>query len=449
MGIILNDNIKINAGKPSEAKYLSTGNTSYISVSAATTAIPISERHIGLTVLVNTGTSNIEYWWKGSVNDIDLIEKKSSSEQLVGEFITGATNLGYFSGQTGIQTLDLSGTGFGSDIGIYTSEYQWYYVDSDDIIKIGSPTNDGSFRRAYVNIAKTKSWVYYVGSQAWEISTNDVAANVGNSFIYSAHSGYVFTGITWSGSEGSATASVTAYGSLTTGDTLTVNTPIYRDKSYQNLNLRTITTQTPTIINISNDENFIYVSGFTDTVKIIEAENGLTKTGQVVKLGGIITGSTSLTLTGSSSLIINDNRTIPAGIQYFADYSANYTARSLVDAEFVTGTTVSGALIKSVYTVTGTTYSMTSTDYYIGASGGSTITLLPNINGAAINGQVVVVADVYGNAACGCEITVNSSDNFFGGAGGAYINTSFGSMTFLYNGDKTCWGLIGFSTIPI
>jgi len=108
-----------------------------------------------------------------------------------------------------------------------------------------------------------------------------------------------------------------------------------------------------------------------------------------------------------------------------------------------------GALIKNVYNSTTTTYSMASTDFYIGTSGGTTISLLPNINGAAVNGQIVVVADVYGNAAAGCEVTINSSVNFFGGAGSAYINTAFGSMTFIYNGGKSCWGLMGFSTVPI
>ena len=446
MSIKLNDNIKINAGKPSESKYLSTGNTAYSTTIEANAAIPIAERHIGLTLLIGTGITNLEYWWKEDVQDVDLIEKKFSSEQVVGDFITGATNLGYFTGQTGIQTLDLSGAGFGSDIGTYLSEYQWYYVDSDDIIKIGSPTNDGSFRRAYVNVARTKSWIYYVGSQAWEISSNDITANVGNSFIYSSHSGYVFTGVTWSGSEGNATASVTAYGSLTTGDTLTINTPIYRDKSYQNLNLRTITTQTPTTINISNDDNFIYISGFTDTTKIIDAENGLTKTGQVVKLGGTLTGSTSLTLTGSSSLTISDNRTIPVGIQYGGNYCDTFTATSLVDAQYVTGLTNGGVLIKNVCNTLITPYNMGLTDYYIGTSGGSIVTLLPNINGAAINGMSVVIADVVGNASVACPIQINGY--FFGCGSVSAMETPFGSITFIYNGGKSCWGSIGFASAP-
>ena len=93
MSIKLNDNIKINAGKPSESKYLSSVNAAYSSISVASAAIPISERHIGLTVLINSGLTNVEYWWKENVYDIDLIEKKFSSEQVIGDFITGATNL--------------------------------------------------------------------------------------------------------------------------------------------------------------------------------------------------------------------------------------------------------------------------------------------------------------------------------------------------------------------
>lgn len=66
-----------------------------------------------------------------------------------------------------------------------------------------------------------------------------------------------------------------------------------------------------------------------ETKYISGATNGLTKQGQLVKLGGILTGST----------IITDSRVIPVGIQYGGDYCANFTPRSLVDAAYVTGKT--------------------------------------------------------------------------------------------------------------
>jgi hypothetical protein len=79
---------------------------------------------------------------------------------------------------------------------------------------------------------------------------------------------------------------------------------------------------------------------------ISSAINGLTKVGQnAIKLGGTITGITT----------ICDSRLSPAGIEYGADYSATYTARSLVDCAFVTSRT-SGATTcasLSVYTITG------------------------------------------------------------------------------------------------
>ena len=263
MAIILNDNIKINAGKPSESKYLNSNNIAYSSTTEASIAIPVSERYLGLTVLVDTGTSNIEYWWRESVTGTteNLIEKKFSSEQLVGDFITGATNLGYFSGQTGIQSLDLSGTGFTTNTGYYYSEYNWYYADASNVIRIGSPEHSGSLRRAYVNAGRTKSWIWSVSTGAWEISNNDVIANVGNLATLVSHYDYVFTGVTWSGSEGVAAASVTAYGSLTTGDTVTIGEPIYKDKSDQELHLRTILNETPEYIKIDVDDNYIRFSG--------------------------------------------------------------------------------------------------------------------------------------------------------------------------------------------
>lgn len=263
MSIKLNDNIKINAGKPSESKYLSTGNTAYLSINDVNAQIPIAERYIGLTVLIDSGSTNIEHWYKEGVSNTDLIEKKFASEQLVGDFITGATNLGYFSGQTGVQKLTLSGfpsTPVDFD-GDYYSEYNWYYADSDGIIRIGSPTYGGTLRRAYVDLTRTKSWIYNVGTSAWAISNNDVSANVGNSIVDYSYAGSGYTQTEWTGFTSNGSTSIDVSGSLTTGDTLTIGNPIYRDKDNQNLNFRTIISDTPEFIKIINDENYTHFSG--------------------------------------------------------------------------------------------------------------------------------------------------------------------------------------------
>jgi hypothetical protein len=71
---------------------------------------------------------------------------------------------------------------------------------------------------------------------------------------------------------------------------------------------------------------------------ITGATNGLTKQGQQVKLGGTITGATTLTLDSvSGSLLFTDSRVGSAavGLQYTGDYDANFTARSLVDKGYV------------------------------------------------------------------------------------------------------------------
>src|ERR1035437_3850373 len=98
MAIILNDNLKINAGKPIDSRYLTTGNTVYSSTGATNSAIPVPLRYTGLTVNV-LGT---EYWYKTGVSNINLIQKKYDTVLPTGSFVTGATNIGYFSGHTSI-----------------------------------------------------------------------------------------------------------------------------------------------------------------------------------------------------------------------------------------------------------------------------------------------------------------------------------------------------------
>src|ERR1035437_6345480 len=92
--IILNDNIRINAGKPVDVKYLSSGNTAYISVSAVNTAITVPERYNGLTVNIN----NDEYWYKTGLTNTSLVLKQSGTISSTNS-ITGATNGITVSGQ--------------------------------------------------------------------------------------------------------------------------------------------------------------------------------------------------------------------------------------------------------------------------------------------------------------------------------------------------------------
>ena len=74
MAIILNDNVKVNAGKPVESKYLNVSNAPFGSIAQVNTQISISERYAGLTVNIN----GEEYWYKDGVTDGDLVPKGST-----------------------------------------------------------------------------------------------------------------------------------------------------------------------------------------------------------------------------------------------------------------------------------------------------------------------------------------------------------------------------------
>lgn len=451
MGIILNDNIKINAGKPSESKYLSTGNTVYLSISevTGTTGVPISERYLGLTVNIN----NTEYWFKTGVTNTDLIEKKYDSTIPIEDFITGATNIGFFSGYTGVQTLSLSTlnqaplTNYLDYDGDYVSQYNWFYRGDDGIIHVGIP-NDGIAKRGYVKISPSpiKSWIWneYTGGTnlvGWILIDGNINNMIGISqagieYYTGASKVYVQTAWTTPTSNGSSVAISTVNGSLTTGDTLTIGGPVFNYKDDNEFYLRTIKTNSPTIIDVTYDEAFVYISGTTSVLnRLSGATNGLTAMDNIVSLGGVLTGATIISIPNTTSLTFNDTRTPSVGVQYDGDYSATFSARSIVDAGYVTGITYSGPLIKSVCLPTTSNYQAVSTDYYIGVTGGTWVTL--PISPSC--GMSLIIADISSLASVACPILI--SGNIYGYPT-AEIDTCYGSLSLIYNGVK--WGVFAF-----
>ena len=85
-----------------------------------------------------------------------------------------------------------------------------------------------------------------------------------------------------------------------------------------------------------------YVTGRTSSNSSTGVTNGLTKIGQKVILGGALTGATTITFPASpaTQLTFTDSRTPKIGVQYGGDYCAGFTARSIVDAGYVTGKTI-------------------------------------------------------------------------------------------------------------
>ena len=364
MAIILNDNIKINAGKPIDAKYLSTGNTAYASIGITNATIPISERYTGLTVNV-LGT---EYWYKNGVTNTDLIEKKYNPILPPSDYVTGATNIGYFSGQTGVQTLPITNIPNPNYNGNYSSLYNYYYRDINGIIQIGIPS-DNIPKRGYVKTAlPVKSWIWneYVtgGNQlGWILVDGNIANQLGtfpSTYAYYPPSS-AYTATSWTtGSgynNGSELVISTVIGSLTTGNTITIGGPVFDFMDHNNLHFRTIMTKTPDIIKVTNDTAFVYISGSTGT-QLLTASNGLTKVGQDVRLGGTLISGTTIT----------DSRVTPLGIEYGGDYSATFTNRSLIDKGYLN--TISSMGGERIFKTICQSHSFVVNDV-IGWSGGS------------------------------------------------------------------------------
>lgn len=273
MAITLNDNIKINAGKPIDNKYLSPLNTAYSSISAVNTAIPIGERYLGLTVNIN----NVEYWYKDGVTDINLVEKKYNTVIPEGDYITGGTNIGYFSGKTGIQTLPINHLVENDFDGNYESLYNSYYRDVNGIIQVGIPS-DGIERRGYVkSTGLIKSWIWneYTGSSnmlGWILIDGNIKNLIGTfqsngvPLYYNGTSTFPYTNSGWtSGVAYNNTSGVvigTVLGSLTTGDTLTIGGRPFAYSDHNNLHFKTIVSNSPNL-NVSDDSTFIYLSATT------------------------------------------------------------------------------------------------------------------------------------------------------------------------------------------
>ena len=325
MAIIINDNFAVNVGKPVDSKYLN-GQLPWLSTALVNAGISQPYRYTGLTVNI-LGT---EYWYKTGVTNSSLVEKKYNSTIPSGNFVTGGTNLGFFSGFTGVQSLLLNRAGGTDYDGWYYSTYGWYYRGIDGNIYAGTPS-DGIPKRAYINPILNKSWIWnqYTGNSVDQLGWILTDGNIQN------YLGLFINGVTYyppatpfiqtswisgtSPSQGNIMIDIIA-GSLTTGTTITVGVPIFANKTNNLLNFRTLQTKTPDMISISYDNTFVYLSGTTANVA-----NGLTKIGNTIKLGGILTDTTTMVRGVGNT----------AGIEYGGDYSANYTNRSLVDKGYV------------------------------------------------------------------------------------------------------------------
>ena len=143
MAIPLNDNTYINAGKPSEAKYLN-GTDDYSSIAEVNSLIPISQRYLGLTMRI----SGEEYWYSSGINDGDLIVKSSgagatgATGATGSAGATGATGATGSAGATGATGPAGSGGSPGSGLNDNSGEIALGGTLTDDAILTGNTGNE-------------------------------------------------------------------------------------------------------------------------------------------------------------------------------------------------------------------------------------------------------------------------------------------------------------------
>jgi hypothetical protein len=451
MAIQYNENIKIAAPLPLDSRYLSLRTSGgnplpYSSTTEVNTTIISSERYIGLTVNIN----NVEYWYMDGIADGDLI-LKTITGGTTGSGITGATNLGFFSGKTGIQTLPITHFTNSNYTGNYQSLYNWYYRGTDAKIHTGTPA-DGIPKRGYLkSVFPVKSWVWneYIGlgsTVGWILVDGSVESQIGLSptveLYYPPSTAYTqtiwVTGTAYPSLTDVGISTVT--GSLTGGTTLTIGGPPYAKEVDHVVQFRTLISDTPDNIKVTFDESFVHISGITSVLQgenvgggtgnvfkqrtgttmqfrtiegtgdtaiyqvgdriLISATGSVTGTTQAVNVGtgtgvfksktgntlqfrsllgsgntlisqvgndvviyssgggGTITGATNgislvgvsgatvalggglttptiLTISGSTSLTIDDTRVTKEGIIYGGDYSASFADNSLVTRKYV------------------------------------------------------------------------------------------------------------------
>lgn len=302
---------------------LTGGTVYYLSDTAGkiTDVKPTGSTNINKPVLVTqTNTNGIVLQYRGFYDNLGLLSydlftgyTATTQQFLDNVVVTGATNIGYFTGYTGIQTLPITNLLNSSYNGNYESLYNYYYRDVNGFIRIGTPS-DGNRRRGYLrSTSPARSWIWneYTGDSApvgWIFVNADVSSpNVyGNNGFTVSYDTPAYTAITWNtGSayiNGSDIVISTVQGSLTTGNTYVAGGPVFSNKEEHNLRLRTIFSDTPETLNIKHDDYFIRLSG---TTSVSSANNVGTGTGIFSGFTGTVLNFKSLVGGGDVSIVDN------------------------------------------------------------------------------------------------------------------------------------------------
>lgn len=420
MATTLNTNFGISAPNPIDDRYnsarLSSGRQlPYSGTSEVISTIPESRRYPGLTVLIDSGATAVEYWFREGVADVDLIPKTVDIDIPSGDFITGGTNVGYFCGYSGIQVLPIDNLANNNYDGNYCSLYNYYYRDADAVIRTGAP-NGCIERRGYYNPVLDKSWIWnnrINGSElvGWIFVDGNVQNLLGTcpsvATYYPPSAPYSAT--TWNtGSlynNGSNAVVNTVVGSLSTGATLCIGGRPFACSEHNNLHFRTVISETPNLISVRDDESFIRISGKTSVLTAsnvgagAEVLSGQTATELYFRrIQG--SGATVVTTVGDSIVIASTLTGGTGGGTYNLATPATVTIGGITAGMQLTGCTAFQLFEKMLVVYQAPTFSSFSSGIASPVEVGCTISGSQSFSWAFTN-----ASNVSGNTMCVDDIT--------------------------------------------
>lgn len=294
---------------------------------------PVGANVVNKPMLVGStsNTNGIVLQYRGLVDGISgITENKfnnytANTKIYLSKTVTGATNIGYFSGKTGIQTINIL-TSIDQYNGNYQSLYNYYYRDVLGYIRIGKYSLDQE-RRGYVStFSPKKSWIWnrYTGNGnkvGWILIDGDISQNIGNFLTAYQYPGNSFNQTEWSNTGGdyadgfytNGYVALDVNGSFYTGTTYNVGGPIYNNKVDSVLRLRTLQSSDTSKIKITYDDAFVYLSGASTGSGSFTGVTNVTNLGTGI---GVSTGITNnilqlRSIVGSGgTTVVNKNNTL-------------------------------------------------------------------------------------------------------------------------------------------
>lgn len=444
MAIQLNDNIKVNAGKPLDTKYLNTTNLPYTSISEVNSVIPVPERSIGLTVNIN----NDEYWYATGVTDSDLVLKNTSSGSTISGFSNIGSGVGIYSGTTtgGVVNLrTIIGSG-NTDVSLSGSTIVMNTIGTSALnSNILFFNNTGSTYQPYS--ARTTGVTFYYGDDSptgttklnlnSKLAVSELRISTGNTQTGTREVGDIY----WDNTDDTISIQQTQNVTQQVGQEQYVKAKNNSGSLIPNGSVVYISgsdTGRPTIelaradeldgsivnqvIGVTTEDISAGDIGFVTTSGLVrDLDTSSFSDGDVVYLSTSVFGG----LTNSEPTY--PNYTIEVGIVVVSDISNGVIYVRINDVSTEQN-------IRGVELANSDPFTATTRSDFISALGVNTI-YLP---ATPIVGQEITITDNEGDADL-ANITIDGNGNYINGNAlnpnfEAIINTSWGSMTFVFTG---------------